>query len=258
MEFIRACEDVAEAVSDAVAGMVGTPEAGECVKMGADGTPTKLIDLVAEDIVVDYFRRHSLCRCLISEELGCAEMDGEKGTVFLDPVDGTYNAEVGIPFYALSIAYAEDGIVRKGYVRNLATGETFHAIRGQGAFLDGHPIHVSGVSLLEESAMSVYGRKFDPARVLNLNRHIRRWRLLGASALELCYVGCGRIDGFIDVRGTLRVTDAAAGMLVCEEAGGTVSDLEGNTLIFPNEVSVGRSLVATNGIVHNKVIEYLR
>jgi myo-inositol-1(or 4)-monophosphatase len=258
MEFIRACEDVAEAVSDAVAGMVGTPEAGECVKMGADGTPTKLIDLVAEDIVVDYFRRHSLCRCLISEELGCAEMDGEKGTVFLDPVDGTYNAEVGIPFYALSIAYAEDGIVRKGYVRNLATGETFHAIRGQGAFLDGHPIHVSGVSLLEESAMSVYGRKFDPARVLNINRHIRRWRLLGASALELCYVGCGRIDGFIDVRGTLRVTDAAAGMLVCEEAGGTVSDLEGNTLIFPNEVSVGRSLVATNGIVHNKVIEYLR
>jgi len=258
MEFIRACEDVAEAVSDAVAGMVGTPEAGECVKMGAAGTPTKLIDLVAEDIVVDYFRRHSLCRCLISEELGCAEMDGEKGTVFLDPVDGTYNAEVGIPFYALSIAYAEDGIVRKGYVRNLATGETFHAIRGQGAFLDGHPIHVSGVSLLEESAMSVYGRKFDPARVLNINRHIRRWRLLGASALELCYVGCGRIDGFIDVRGTLRVTDAAAGMLVCEEAGGTVSDLEGNTLIFPNEVSVGRSLVATNGIVHNKVIEYLR
>jgi len=258
MEFIRACEDVAEAVSDAVAGMVGTPEAGECVKMGADGTPTKLIDLVAEDIVVDYFRRHSLCRCLISEELGCAEMDGEKGTVFLDPVDGTYNAEVGIPFYALSIAYAEDGIVRKGYVRNLATGETFHAIRGQGAFLDGHPIHVSGVSLLEESAMSVYGRKFDPARVLNLNRHIRRWRLLGASALELCYVGCGRIDGFIDVRGTLRVTDAAAGMLVCEEAGGTVSDLEGNALVFPDEVSVGRSLVATNGIVHNKVIEYLR
>ena len=258
MEFIRACEDVAEAVSDAIAGMVGTPEAGECVKMGADGTPTKLIDLVAEDIVVDYFRCHSLCRCLISEELGCAGMDGEKGTVFLDPVDGTYNAEVGIPFYALSIAYAEDGIVRKGYVRNLATGETFHAIRGQGAFLDGHPIHVSGVSLLEESAMSVYGRKFDPARVLNINRHIRRWRLLGASALERCYVGCGRIDGFIDVRGTLRVTDAAAGMLVCEEAGGTVSDLEGNALIFPNEVSAGRSLVATNGIVHNKVIEYLR
>ncbi|MDK2990596.1 MAG: monophosphatase [Methanoculleus sp.] len=258
MEFIRACDDVAGVVRDAVAGMVGTPEAGEYVKMGADGTPTKKIDQVAEDIIVDYFARHPFCRRLISEELGCAEMGGEKGTIFLDPVDGTYNAVVGIPFYALSIAYAKEGIVQAGYVQNLATGETFHAVRGRGACLDGHPIRVSRVSLLEESAMSVYGRKFDPTRVQMIGRKIRRWRLLGASALELCYVGCGRIDGFVDVRGTLRVTDAAAGMLVCEEAGGTVSDLEGNALIFPDEVSVGRSLVATNGILHNKVIEYLR
>ncbi|MDV4343515.1 bifunctional fructose-bisphosphatase/inositol-phosphate phosphatase [Methanoculleus sp. YWC-01] len=258
MEFIRACEDVAGAVRDAIAGMVGTPEAGAYVKMGADGTPTKKIDQVAEDIIVDHFTRHPFCRRLISEELGCAEMGGEKGTIFLDPVDGTYNAVVGIPFYALSIAYAEEGVVQMGYVQNLATGETFHAVRGRGACLGGHPIRVSGISLLEESAMSVYGRKFDPTRVQMIGRKIRRWRLLGASALELCYVGCGRIDGFVDVRGTLRVTDAAAGMLICEEAGGTVSDLEGNALIFPDEVSVGRSLVATNGIVHNKVIEYLR
>ena len=258
MEFIRACEDVAGAVRDAIAGMVGTPEAGAYVKMGADGTPTKKIDQVAEEIIVDYFTCHPFCRRLISEELGCAEMGGENGTIFLDPVDGTYNAVVGIPFYALSIAYAEEGVVQAGYVQNLATGETFHAVRGRGARLDGRPIRVSGVSLLEESAMSVYGRKFDPTRVQMIGRKIRRWRLLGASALELCYVGCGRIDGFIDVRGTLRVTDAAAGMLVCEEAGGKVSDLEGNALVFPDEVSVGRSLVATNGIVHNKVVEYLR
>ncbi len=129
---------------------------------------------------------------------------GESGTIFLDPVDGTYNAVVGIPFYALSIAYAKDGgVVQAGYVQNLATGETFCAVRGGrgGACLDGRPIRVSEVSLLEESAMSVYGRKFDPTRVQMIGRKIRRWRLLGASALELCYVGCGRIDGFIDVRG---------------------------------------------------------
>ncbi|MDK2915941.1 MAG: monophosphatase [Euryarchaeota archaeon] len=258
MEFIRACEDVAGAVRDAIDGMVGTPEAGAFVKMGADGTPTKKIDQVAEDIIVDYFTSHPFCRRLISEELGSAEMGGESGTIFLDPVDGTYNAVVGIPFYALSIAYAEGGVVQAGYVQNLANKETFCAVRGRGASLDGRPIHVSKVSLLEESAMSVYGRKFDPTRVQMIGRKIRRWRLLGASALELCYVGCGRIDGFIDLRGTLRVTDAAAGMLICEEAGGTVSDLEGNALVFPDEVSVGRSLVATNGIVHNKVIEYLR
>ncbi|NMA11360.1 MAG: bifunctional fructose-bisphosphatase/inositol-phosphate phosphatase, partial [Methanomicrobiales archaeon] len=207
MEFIRACDDVAGAVRDAVTGMAGTPEAGAYVRMGADGTPTKKIDQVAEDIIVDYFTCHPFCRRLISEELGCAEMDGESGTIFLDPVDGTYNAVVGIPFYALSIAYAEGGVVQAGYVQNLATGETFCAVRGRGACLDGRPIRVSEVSLLEESAMSVYGRKFDPTRVQMIGRKIRRWRLLGASALELCYVGCGRIDGFIDLRGTLRVTD---------------------------------------------------
>jgi myo-inositol-1(or 4)-monophosphatase len=106
--------------------------------------------------------------------------------------------------------------------------------------------------------MSIYGRKFDPTRVMQLGQKIRRWRLLGASALELCYVGCGRIDGFIDLRDTLRVTDAAAGMLICTEAGGMVSDLNGNPVQFPDEVTAGRCLIATNGAVHHKVIEYLR
>ena len=94
--------------------------------------------------------------------------------------------------------------------------------------------------------------------MMQLGHKIRRWRLLGASALELCYIGAGRIDGFVDLRGTLRVTDAAAGMLVCTEAGGKVSDLNGDPLNFPEEVTVGRCIIATNGVLHHKVIEYLR
>ena len=179
---------------------------------------------------------------------------GDRGTIFLDPVDGTHNALSGIPFFALSLAYAEDGRVTEGFVVDLAHRETFVAVRGKGARLDGKEARVSRTQLLEESAMSVYGRKFNPAPVLYLGQKIRRWRLLGASALELCYVGCGRLDGFIDLRGTLRVTDAAAGMLFCEEAGGKVSDLEGKPVLFPDEVSVGKCLVATNGSLHRKVI----
>jgi len=257
--FIRACDDLAGAVRDAVAEMVGTPEAGDYVRMGADGTPTKKIDQIAEDIVVDYLADHPLCQRLISEELGCAAMTGERGTIFLDPVDGTYNAIVGIPFYAISIAYAEDGVVTAGYVQNLATGETFHAIRGEGALLNGRPIHVSNVSRLEESAMSLYGgRRSDPAPIQRIGQKIRRCRLLGASALELCYVGCGRIDGFVDLRGALRVTDAAAGMLICREAGGVVSDPGGGEIAFPDDVSAGRRIIATNGILHGRLIEYLK
>lgn len=258
MDFLTSCEEMAEEVASTVRSLVGKPEAGEIVRMGADGTPTKRIDLVAEDAIIRYLEDTPLCRVLISEEIGRKEFPGERGTIFLDPVDGTYNAVNGIPFFALSIAYAEEGRVEQAYVRDLAGGETFTAIRGAGAWLDGTPIRVSATRNLDESAMSIYGRKFDPGRVMQLWMKIRRFRLLGASALELCYTGCGRIDGFIDLRGTLRVTDAAAGMLVCTEAGGTVTDLEGQNLRFPDEVTIGRCLAATNGILHRKVIEYLR
>ena len=258
MEFLACCEEMARGIEEIVHDLAGSPEGREVVRNGAAGTPTRRIDQAAEDFIVEYIAGHALCRTLVSEECGKRERGGERGTIFLDPVDGNHNALSGIPFYALSIAYAEDGTVRQGFVRDLAHGETFTARQGKGAFLDGSSIQVSRTALLEESAMSVYGRKFNPAPVLFLGQKIRRWRLLGASALELCYVASGRLDGFIDLRATLRVTDAAAGMLICGEAGGKVSDLEGRRIRFPDEVTVGKCLVASNGTLHGKVIEYLR
>ncbi|AGB02537.1 bifunctional fructose-bisphosphatase/inositol-phosphate phosphatase [Methanoregula formicica] len=257
-DFFSACNQMAGLVESSISSLVCTHEGGRTVRMGADGTPTKLIDQVAEDSIMEYLRENPLCSLLISEEAGKVAFDGPEGTLFLDPVDGTFNAVAGIPFYALSLAYATEGIVRKAYVRNLSSGETFTAEKGKFAQCNGKDIRVSTVANLDECALSVYGRKFDPTRVFHLGQKIRRWRLLGASALELCYVGCGRIDGFIDLRGTLRVTDAAAGMLVCSEAGGKVSDMDGRNLSFPEEVTVGRCIVATNGVLHHKVIEYLR
>ena len=258
MEFFSACDLVAVKVAEAIEPYVGNPAGGVVVKMGADRTPTKKIDQVAEDVVVDFICENALCSLLISEEAGKVAFDAGRGTIFLDPIDGTFNAVAGIPFYALSIAYAEKGVVIKAFVRNLATGETYTAETGKSAFCNEKPIHVSNVTALDKCAISVYGRKFDPTGVMMLGQKIRRWRLLGASALELCYVGAGRLDALIDLRGTLRVTDAAAGMLICTEAGGSVTDLNGEALDFPEDVTVGRSLIATNGIIHHKVIEYLR
>jgi myo-inositol-1(or 4)-monophosphatase len=258
MEFLSACNEMADLVEVAIRDLVGTHEGGETVGMGADRTPTKKIDRIAEDSIIKYLREHDLCSLLISEEAGKVELGGELGTIFLDPVDGTFNAVAGIPFYALSIAYSEKGVTKQAFVRNLASGETFTAIKGRYARCNDKAIRVSSVSRLDECAMSVYGKKFDPTRMMELGQKIRRWRLLGASALELCYIGCGRVDGFVDLRGTLRVTDAAAGMLVCSESGGKVTDLEGKSIHFPNEVTIGRCLVATNGLLHEKVIEYLR
>jgi myo-inositol-1(or 4)-monophosphatase len=256
--FLNNCEEIARGVSEAITPLLGTPGAGRKTGIGADGTPTKLIDQIAEDSVKEYLQLHPICSRLISEEAGKLEFDGEKGTIFLDPIDGTYNAVAGIPFFALSIALARDEGIEAAFVRDLASGETFTALKGRGAFLDGKQVRASGINRLDKSALSIYGRTFDPGRMLTLGQKVRRWRLLGASALELAYVGCGRIDGFIDLRGTLRVTDAAAGMLICTEAGGRVSDLDGSPLEFPEEVTIGKCLVATNGFMHEKIIEYLR
>ncbi|MFA6363546.1 bifunctional fructose-bisphosphatase/inositol-phosphate phosphatase [Methanoregula sp.] len=258
MDFLRSCNEMAALVHESIHPLVGSPEGGKVIRMGADKTPTEKIDQVAEDCVIGFVREHSLCSLLISEEAGKVPVDGGKGTIFLDPIDGTYNAVAGIPFYALSLAWATDGVVQQAFVQDLATKETFTAVRGKFAHCNGKPIHVSSTSRLDASAMSVYGRKFDPTRMMQLGHKIRRWRLLGASALELCYIGAGRIDGFVDLRGTLRVTDAAAGMLICTEAGGMVSDLNGDPIDFPEEVTVGRCIIATNGVLHHKVIEYLR
>jgi len=257
-DFLSACKEIADLVDEGIRDLIGTPEGAKIVRMGADLTPTQKIDQVSEDCIINYVREHALCSVLISEEAGRVEFEDGQGTIFLDPVDGTYNALSGIPFYALSMAYAESGSIQQAFVKNLASGETFTAVRGKFARCDEKPIRVSDVSRLDACAMSIYGRKFDPARAMQLGQKIRRWRLLGASALELCYIGCGRIDGFVDLRGTLRVTDAVAGMLVCTEAGGKVSDIDGSEIRFPEEVSVGRCLVATNGHLHHKVIEYLR
>ncbi len=256
--FLAACQELSTRLRAEIRDLVGTEQGGVEIGMGADHTPTEVIDAVAESLVLDHLRRSGICRRVFSEEAGEVPLPGDGGTIYLDPIDGTYNAVAGIPFYAISLGYAIDGQMQEGYVMDLASGEEFYAIRGGGAFQNGMPMCVSDVSSLHTCAMSLYGKKFDPASILRLGSEIRRWRLFGASALELCYVACGRIDGFVDLRNTLRIIDAAAGMLICTEAGGVVSGPDGGGVSFPDDVSAGRCMVATNAVIHRKVIEYLR
>lgn len=258
VQFLSVCNEIGKIMVKELVPLIGSAYGGEELCIGADNTPTERIDWVAEDLVLSVFRERKVCRSLLSEEAGMVDIGGESSIAYLDPVDGTFNAVSGIPFYALSIALSDGAQMVAGYVMNLANGETFTAIRGEGAYLNGSPIQVSTEIMLDHAAMSVYAKKFDLTRMMQLGHKIRRWRLLGASALELCYVACGRLDGFVDMRGTLRVTDAAAGILICQEAGGCVSLPDGSPVDFPDNVVSGRCLVATNRVIHRKVIEYLR
>ena len=109
MDFYQTSNSIFTEIRRAVTPLVGTPEAGVTTGTGADGTPTKYIDKIAEDIAISHIKEENICHLLISEEAGKVEMGGDSGTIFLDPVDGTYNALMNIPFFAVSLCAAVRG-----------------------------------------------------------------------------------------------------------------------------------------------------
>ncbi|HIH73816.1 MAG TPA: bifunctional fructose-bisphosphatase/inositol-phosphate phosphatase [Methanosarcina sp.] len=258
--FLKLCREAFKAAYDATYELVGTDSASGFVCMGADGTPTTSIDQAAEDAIVEVFKTDGRPMRVISEELGELIIgDSPEFSVVLDPLDGTYNASTGIPFYSVSIAFASHDLsdLRFGYVSNLALKEEYSAESGKGAYLNGKRIKPSTNSDLKNLCVSVYGYRQNVERTRKIYSNVRRVRLFGSVALELCYVASGRLDAFVDVRKALRVTDVAAGQLILEEAGGSVTDGHGRRLRLPDNVTARMEMVASNGPVHKKILNLL-
>ncbi len=255
-KFYELCNDVAGAIQKAVSQLIGKPDAGVMLRIGADGTPTEKIDEVAENAALSVLEADGRSMRLVSEELG-EKILGNKPefTFVLDPIDGTFNAVNNIPFFCVPVAIADSDLsdVRYGYVRNLVNGDIYTARRGKGAFLNGKMIHVSSCPELSELSVISYSHR--PYAVSLNNHNVRRVRVFGCAALELCYVASGIFDAFIDMRGMLRVTDIAAGKLIVEEAGGEISDGKGKQLSTPLDVKQRVNIVASNGRVHDKLLE---
>ena len=256
MDFFNDCRKISNDITIAMKPLIGTKEGAKIVGMGADGTPTAYIDKIAEDIVLEYFRKIEANVIVISEEAGIVEITPDaEDIIYLDPVDGTFNAISNIPLYALSAAYSSKGTIMKGFVSNLATGEIFTAEKGKGAMKDGKSLNTSTVTNLHEAACALYTNqtKEGVKKITPLFSSIRRDRHLGASALELAYVAAGRFEAYVDIRETLRITDAAAGLLLCTEAGGIVTSPDGKLPSFPETIQSGASIIASNGYLHDKI-----
>jgi myo-inositol-1(or 4)-monophosphatase len=152
-------------------------------------------------------------------------------TWIVDPLDGTVNFLYGLRSWAVSIALEDRDGVAVGVVLNPVDGECFSAVRGQGARLNEREIRVTGRASLDRAMVAtgfsyVAEERAKQAEVLlSLLPAVRDVRRAGAAALDLAYVACGRVDAFYE-RG-LKRWDEAAGRLLVEEAGGVVSDLEG-------------------------------
>ncbi|MCX7622019.1 MAG: hypothetical protein N2037_14400 [Acidimicrobiales bacterium] len=207
-ELLGVLEEAAEAVQTALEELSDWGPAG--TREGQYRT-----DLAADAAVVDL-----LARCgfgVLSEESGLTG-SGAPVLVVVDPIDGSTNASRGIPWFATSLCAVDvDGPVA-ALVRNLATGDTYRAIRGGGASRNGEPIRPSGGEQLKDSLIGLSGY---PPRYLGW----RQFRALGAAALDLCAVADGTLDGYLDCSWDAHgVWDYLAGMLVCREAGAVVVD----------------------------------
>jgi myo-inositol-1(or 4)-monophosphatase len=197
---------------------------------------------------------------VLGEEMGGPGSDASVSTAeyrwIVDPLDGTVNYAHGFPFYCVSIALEVRGRVEVGVVLDSSRGEMFTAVRGGGAYLDGAPIAVSserdtGRAMLATGFSYDPVRRIDNARVfMRLLPEVRAIRRPGAAALDLCYVACGRMDGFWEM--TLNPWDVAAGVLIIEEAGGRVTSGTGGAYRMGDPV-----LVASNGVMHDRLVELL-
>lgn len=190
---------------------------------------------------------------IITEESGGLGAPAETAEYFwyIDPVDGTTNFSKNIPHFAISIALADHNrqpLV--GVVFNPVTNELFTAARGLGATLNNQPLQVSNTATLDQAVLAT-GFPYD--RATNPENNVRRWnamlplvrdlRRFGAASLDLCFVACGRFDGYWE--SWLNPWDCMAGMLCVLEAGGAVSDYSGSS-----EAVTGRELIASNGHLH--------
>lgn len=244
-DALRISKEVAERVQKAV---LSTPlrKRAEVYGLGKSGV-TKFVDKIAEDAALEVLLKEKVR--VLSEECGYV---GE-GDVFvaLDPLDGTFNAVRGIPFFSVSLCFSDSEKLEDaffGYVYNLVTNEEFFA--HEEAFKNGEKIRVGKKEDLSEmDAVFYYPEKKLP---------FRRIRILGSAALETCLVAEGSFDCFIDVRGMLRIFDVSAGIYIAEKAGAIAVDEKGRSLKKKRfEISERLNVVLSNEHAIKKLLEVI-
>ncbi len=198
---------------------------------------------------------------LLMEESGLIKGDDEDRRFIVDPLDGTTNFLHGLPHWAVSIAYEENGNVTSGCVYDPIKDEMFWAEKGKGAFINNRRIRVSGRARLSDcifaTGIPFLGRgdeemhaKFlrQLTKIMAKTAGIRRW---GAASLDLCYVAAGRVDGFWETG--LAAWDVAAGQLIVKEAGGFVSDSKNRAFNLKS-----KDIIAANDKMHINMLTLLR
>lgn len=219
--------------------------------------PVTEFDLKAERLITGRIARRYPDHEILTEE-GSATGRRSEYLWIIDPLDGTVNYAHGFPVYCVSIALQRKGETLVGAVCDPERGELFWSAKGAPARLNKRIIAVSRERILERALLATgFAYDIGTARRNNLGlfarmaRQAQGIRRPGSAAIDLCWLACGRIDGFWELK--LHPWDTAAAVLILENAGGKVSRIDGR----PYSV-FDKDLLASNGLIHNSMRKVLR
>lgn len=265
MEFIALAQSLARSAGALILSRMGEQVTAE-EKSSAFDVVTQ-VDKDCEQLIREGILSHHLDHEILGEEdtfLAQKSLEEVLSAVkkdtylwIVDPIDGTSNFVQGIAGFTVSIALAYNGELLLGVVYDPSSDEMFSAVKNEGAFLNGKPIHVSNKTGLHTSVIATGFPSQMDARLAVYNglgkliHECRTIRSLGSAARHLAYVGAGRLDGFWE--NGLKTWDVAAGVLIVQEAGGQVSDTSGN----PYSLNT-LHIVSTNGLVHESLLDCLK
>jgi myo-inositol-1(or 4)-monophosphatase len=214
------------------------------------------VDVASEQQVVATLLAAFPTHSVIGEEGGAHVGSDPRFRWFVDPLDGTTNYAHGFPFFCVSIGLEVGGKLALGVVHSPSLDELFVGEAGYGASLNGRPIQVSEIGDLHQGLLATgfpYDRAQFPRALRSfeaLSMQCQAVRRAGSAALDMCYVACGRLDGYWEHR--VMPWDLAAGAVIVTEAGGQVSKTDGAAF----DVEAGQVL-ASNGAVHEAITDAL-
>jgi myo-inositol-1(or 4)-monophosphatase len=215
-------------------------------------------DIACENYITEQILTKFPDHAILGEENGANESQSDY-LWLIDPIDGTTNFAHGYPFFAVSIALSYQDEIILGVTHAPMLNETYFAGKNLGAYLNDQPIQVSTNQSLE---LSLLATGFPPDRRSNdytkaitlftkAQNFIHGVRRSGSACLELAFTACGRLDGFFEIG--LKPWDVATGIILIQEAGGQITNFDGK-----NYKIKYRTIIASNGIIHQELIDYLK
>ena len=214
-------------------------------------------DTLSQKMIVEHLSSRFPDHDYLAEE-GLSRDEGAEFRWLIDPLDGTTNFAHRFPVFCVSIAMEKNGRIVLGVVYDPLREEMFWAVENKGSLLNGEKIRVSSIDDLGKSLLAT-GFPYDvrESKINNID-HFNNFvvraqaiRRCGSAALDLCYVACGRFDGFWELK--LNPWDVAAGEIIVKEAGGQVTDFKnGKHNVY------GKETLGSNGLIHSQMVEVLQ